>query len=315
MPVLNGQIAAVRRFNRFFTRTIGVLDEGHLGSRFSLTEVRVLYELAAGTTSAGQLVRDLDLDEGYVSRMLQRFAKLGIVRRSRSADDARVTALSLTERGRKAFEPLNAKADEAIGKLLGAIPAESRKTVVASMAKIETAFGASAQEPRPVRLREHRAGDMGWIVYRHGALYAKEYGYDERFEAIVARVVSDFLKTHDPQRERCWIAERDGEILGSVMLVKKTATIAKLRLLYLEPEVRGQGLGRRLVDECIAFAREAGYRRVTLWTQSSLTAARHIYESTGFRLVESKAHQDFGPREAAEIWELRLGADRSLRSG
>jgi DNA-binding MarR family transcriptional regulator/N-acetylglutamate synthase-like GNAT family acetyltransferase len=299
------QVAAVRRFNRFFTRTVGVLDEGHLGSRFSLTEVRVLYELAnGGTTTAGQLVRDLGLDEGYVSRMLQRFGKLGLVRRSRSAEDARVTSLSLTERGRKAFEPLDAKADAAIRELLRPIPAESRKAVVDSMSRIETALGG--RSAGPVRLRQHRAGDMGWIVYRHGALYASEYGYDERFEGIVAGVVADFLAAHDPKRERCWIAERDGEILGSVMLVKKSASVAKLRLLYLEPEARGLGLGRRLVNECIEFARGAGYRKITLWTQSSLSAARHIYETAGFRMTGSKVHSDFGPREAAETWELVL---------
>ena len=299
------QVAAVRRFNRFFTRTVGVLDEGHLGSRFSLTEVRVLYELAnGGTTTAGQLVRDLGLDEGYVSRMLQRFGKLGLVHRSRSAEDARVTSLSLTERGRKAFEPLDAKADAAIRELLEPISAESRKVVVDAMSRIETALGARV--PGPVRLRLHRPGDMGWIVYRHGALYANEYGYDERFEGIVAGVVSDFLAAHDPKRERCWIAERDGEILGSVMLVKKSATVAKLRLLYLEPQARGLGLGRRLVNECIEFAREAGYRKITLWTQSSLSAARHIYETAGFRMTGSKVHSDFGPREAAETWELVL---------
>ena len=308
MPAVSSRdVAAVRRFNRFFTRTAGVLDEGHLGSRFSLTEVRVLYELArTGTTSAGQLVRDLGLDEGYVSRILQRLGKLGFVRRSRSDSDARVTSLSLTDRGRKAFEPLDARADAAIAKLLSPVPPVARKEAVDAMQRIQAALGAGEARAGPVRLRTHRAGDMGWIVYRHGALYASEYDYDERFEGIVAGVVADFLAHHDPKRERCWIAERDGEILGSVMLVKKTATIAKLRLLYLEPHARGLGLGRRLVDECIAFARGAGYRKITLWTQSSLTAARHIYESRGFRLVGSKMHRDFGPREAAETWELVL---------
>jgi DNA-binding MarR family transcriptional regulator/GNAT superfamily N-acetyltransferase len=301
------QVAAVRRFSRFFTRTIGVLDEGHLGSRFSLTEVRVLYELArSGSTTAGQLARDLDLDEGYLSRMLQRFGKLGLVRRSRSAEDARVTSVTLTERGLKTFKRLDAKADMAVQELLAPIPPESRRAVLESMAVIENALAGGARDVGAVRLRRHRAGDMGWIVHRHGVLYASEYGYDERFEGIVAGVVADFLAKHDPRRERCWIAERDGEILGSVMLVKKTATVAKLRLLYLEPQARGLGLGRRLVDECIAFARQARYRRIMLWTQSSLSAARHIYEKAGFRLTGTKVHADFGPREAAETWELIL---------
>ena len=307
MPAVSDHdVAAFRRFNRFFTRTIGALDEGHLGSRFSLTEVRVLYELArTRSTSAGQLGRELELDEGYLSRMLQRFSRLGLVRRSRSSSDARVSSLSLTDRGRRAFEPLDARADAAIREVLSPIPATARQQVVRSMRRIEAALGGAAGFG-PVRLRTHRTGDMGWIVHRHGVLYAREYGYDDRFEAIVARVASDFLTNFDPKRERCWIAERDGAILGSVMLVKKSPTVAKLRLLYLEPEARGLGLGRRLVNECIAFARGAGYRKITLWTQSSLVAARHIYETAGFRKVATKTHSDFGPREAAETWELVL---------
>jgi DNA-binding MarR family transcriptional regulator/N-acetylglutamate synthase-like GNAT family acetyltransferase len=308
MPAVSDRdVTAVRRFNRFFTRTVGVLDEGHLGSRFSLTEVRVLYELArAGPTSAGQLVRDLGLDEGYLSRILRRFGKLGLVRRTRSSSDARVTSLSLSDRGRKAFAPLDARADAAIRELLSPLRATARQQVVRSMRRIEAALGTTHARFGRIRLRTHRPGDMGWIVHRHGALYAREYGYDERFEGIVAGVVADFLAHHDPARERCWIAERDGEILGSVMMVRKSPTVAKLRLLYLEPEARGLGLGRRLVEECIAFARGAGYRKITLWTQSSLAAARHIYEKAGFRKIASKVHSDFGPREAAETWELDL---------
>jgi DNA-binding MarR family transcriptional regulator/N-acetylglutamate synthase-like GNAT family acetyltransferase len=304
--ITKSQVAAVRQFNRFFTRHIGVLDEGHLGSRFSLTEVRLLYEIAhGGETTAAQLVRRLGLDEGYVSRMLQRFGRLGLVRRTRSRTDGRVASLSLTPQGASAFRPLDARADEAIRELLSPLDMRTRASVVAAMLQIEHAFGSRAEGSR-VRLRTHRPGDLGWIVHRHGALYAAEYGYDHRFEAIVARVAADFLENFDAKRERCWIAERGGRIVGSVMLVKKSPTLAKLRLLYLEPEARGMGLGRRLVDECIAFARAAGYRKITLWTQSSLSAARHIYEATGFQLVARKVHADFGPREAAETWELKL---------
>ncbi len=303
---MKNDVAAVRRFNRFFTRHIGALDEGHLGSRFSLTEVRLLYELAhGGETTAAQLVRALGLDEGYVSRILQRFGRLGLVRRARSKSDARVASISLTARGFAAFRPLDARADDAIRELLAPLPAGARTSVVRGMRQIENALGASV-DGSVVRLRTHRPGDLGWIVHRHGALYAQEYGYDERFEAIVARVAGDFLTNFDPTRERCWLADRNGEILGSVMLVKKSPTVAKLRLLYLEPHARGLGLGRRLVQECIDFARSAGYRRITLWTQSSLTAARHIYEKTGFRMTGSKVHADFGPREAAETWDLDL---------
>ncbi|HET9425173.1 MAG TPA: bifunctional helix-turn-helix transcriptional regulator/GNAT family N-acetyltransferase [Gemmatimonadaceae bacterium] len=305
MPASSRAVAAVRRFNRFFTRRIGALDEGHLGSRFSLTEVRVLYEIAhGGETTAAGLVRRLGVDEGYVSRMLQRFGRLGLVRRTPSRTDRRVASLSLTPRGAAAFRPLDSRADQAIRELLSPLDPAAQATVVTAMGRIERAFGV--RQESPVRLRTHRPGDIGWIVHRHGALYAAEYGYDERFEAIVAKVAGDFLEHFDPKHERCWLAERDGEILGSIMLVKKSASVAKLRLLYLEPDARGLGLGRRLVDECIAFARAAGYRKITLWTQSSLAAARHIYKATGFRLVSSKSHADFGPREKAETWELRL---------
>lgn len=300
------QVSAVRRFNRFYTRRIGALDGGHLGSEYSLTEVRVLYELAhADAATARSLARDLGLDEGYLSRILSRFEQRGVIRKEASPTDARVTLLRLTAKGRRTFEPLDKRANAAVTALLASVPASDRVALLQAMRKVERSL-----EPEPsmdgVRLRAHRAGDLGWIVHRHGALYAAEYGYDARFEAIVAKVAGDFLENYDPKHEHCWIAERDGEILGSVMLVKKTARVAKLRLLYLEPHARGLGLGRRLVEECIAFARRAGYARITLWTQSSLSAARHIYETAGFRLTGSQMHQDFGPKEAAETWELML---------
>ena len=305
--VSDRDVAAMRRFNRFFTRRIGALDEGHLGSDFSLTEVRVLYELFHGKgLTATDLVRALDLDEGYASRMLQRFERTGLVRRAPSAADRRATTLTLTARGRAAFRPLDRRADAAVRVLLESVHPRDRATAVQAMNRLQSILSAQPDR-RPVRLRTHRAGDMGWIVHRHGVLYAKEYGYDDRFEGIVAGVVADFLAHHDPARERCWIADRGGEILGSVMVVKKTERTAKLRLLYLEPHARGLGLGRRLVDECIAFAREAGYAKITLWTQSSLTAARHIYQTAGFKMTGSKVHADFGPREAAETWDLALG--------
>lgn len=308
MPrVPSADIAAVRRFNRFFTRSIGALDEGHLGSPFSLTEMRVLYELAhRSDVTARDLVRDLGLDEGYVSRMLARFAKAGYLRREPSRTDARFTLLSLTARGRSVFAPLGAAANKSVGNLLNPLTGPTRESIVRAMHEIQLGLGGVRPQAESVVLRQHRPGDLGWIVHRHGALYAAEYGYDARFEAIVAEVAADFLRRHDPRRERCWIAEHGSVTLGSVLLVKKSATVAKLRLLYLEPAARGMGLGRRLVDECLAFARTAGYRKVTLWTQSSLTAARHIYEARGFQLVGSKMHSDFGPREAAETWELAL---------
>lgn len=307
-PVAKAQIAAVRRFNRFYTRQIGVLDAGHLGSRFSITEARVLYELThRRRLTAGILARDLGLDEGYLSRMLRRFEQMALLRRDSSREDARVSRLRLTAEGRAAFKPLNTRADKAVRDLLGGVPPAARDEAVAAMGSVQRALvPQSSSLASRVRLRPHRAGDMGWIIHRHGVLYGREYGYDARFEAIVAKVAGEFLEHFDARRERCWIAERDGEVLGSVMIVKKTPTVAKLRLLYLEPEARGIGLGRRLVAECVRFAKRAGYRKITLWTQSSLIAARHIYQTSGFRLVGTKAHADFGPREAAETWERTL---------
>ena len=305
--VRKDDVASIRRFNRFYTRRIGALDAGHLGSRFSLTEVRVLYELAhAPGLTAGALARSLALDEGYLSRMIGRFKQLGLVRRSPSPRDARVMTLALTTTGRSTFAPLDRKADEAVRALLEPVSATERHAVRESIARVQSILDPVSAAEMPVRLRTHRPGDLGWIVHRHGVLYAREYGYDERFESIVAGVVAEFLAKHDPGRERCWIAERDAEVLGSVMLVRKSATTAKLRLLYLEPHARGLGLGRKLVDECIRFARKAGYRKITLWTQSSLTAARHIYQTAGFRMTASKVHQDFGPKESAETWEMSL---------
>lgn len=309
MPrIPSSAVAAVRRFNRFYTRRVGALDGGHLGSAFSLTEVRVLYELAhSDQATARTLARDLGLDEGYLSRILARFGKLGIVRKEASIADGRVAFLRLTAKGTRAFEPLDGRADDAVRTLLSKVDAGSRREILGAMRCIERSLD-SPRSATGVVLRAHRPGDLGWVVHRHGALYAEEYGYDSRFEAIVAKVAADFLERFDASREHCWIAHREGEeeILGSVMLVKKSPTVAKLRLLYLEPQARGLGLGRRLVDECIGFARNAGYRKITLWTQSSLVAARHIYEKSGFRLVASKEHADFGPREAAETWELAL---------
>jgi DNA-binding MarR family transcriptional regulator/GNAT superfamily N-acetyltransferase len=308
-------VDAVRRFNRFYTRFIGVLDAGHLASPFSLTEVRVLYELAhREAPTASDLADDLGLDAGYLSRILRRFQRMRLITRAAAAGDRRRSHLSLTRAGRNAFRPLDRKATGHVAALLGRAGSRGRGRLVQAMREIHAALDPAAGDPpRPVVLRHHRPGDMGWVVHRHGALYAAEYGYSDRFEALVARVAADFIDHLEPARERCWIAERDGEIVGSVFLVRKTAAVAKLRLLYVEPEARGIGLGRRLVDACIAFARRAGYRRITLWTQQSLTAARHIYESAGFVLTGSVRHADFGPREIAETWELSLARPRARR--
>ncbi len=299
------RIGAVRRFNRFYTRQIGVLQEGLLDSRFSLTETRVLYELAHRTdATATDLARDLGLDLGYVSRILQRFEREGLIERAPSPADRRRSILSLTAHGAAAFAPLDGRARAEIATLIGGLPAPAQADLVSAMTRIEALLAAAPA--RPYVLRPPRAGDIGWVVARHGALYAAEYGFDARFEALVAKVAGEFLAGHDPARERCWIAERDGVNLGSVFLVRASDELAKLRLLIVEPTARGQGVGRRLVEECLAFARSAGYRRITLWTNDVLTAARRIYQRVGFRLTHSQPHRDFGPPLVGETWEMDL---------
>ena len=300
-------IAAVRRFNRFYTRQIGVLRQGLLDSPFSLAEARVLYEIAhRQQPTATELGQDLQLDAGYLSRILRAFEKRGLLRKQASPTDARQSLLSLTAAGRKAQSALEAASNAEVGAMLAALPADSRPRILQAMQTIERLLGASPATHEPYLLRTHRPGDMGWIVHRHGALYAQEYGWDETFEALVAEIAAKFVQNFDPRRERCWIAERDGEILGSVFLVKHSASTAQLRLLLVEPSARGLGIGRRLVEECIRFARQCGYSDITLWTNDILSAARHIYESAGFRLVGEKPHHSFGHDLVGQTWELRL---------
>ena len=302
---LDHRITAVRRFNRFYTREIGALHDSLLQSGFSLAEARVLYELAQrdGAT-ATELGRDLGLDSGYLSRIVQRFERDGLVTRTTSETDRRQSLLSLTVAGREAFAPLDTRSRDEVGTLLSAMAEPAQAALVAAMDRIETLLGA--RHAAPWLLRQHRPGDIGWVVARHGALYAQEYGFDARFEALVAQVAGEFLARHDPARERCWIAERDGVNIGSVFLVRKSDEIAKLRLLIVEPAARGLGIGRRLVAQCITFAREAGYRGITLWTNDVLIAARAIYQQAGFNLVSSVPHHDFGPPMVGEDWDLSL---------
>ena len=301
------RVAAVREFNRLYTSRIGVLDEGYLRSPFSLTEVRVLYELAhRRSASASELVRELGLDAGYLSRILRGFGRRGIVTHARARDDARRRILRLTARGRATVAPLEARAREQIGAMLENLPVPEQQRLVASMGAVEQALRPGPSPTSKVALRSHRPGDMGWVVERHGALYWEEYGWDERFEALVADIVARFITDLDRKRERCWIAEVDGDRLGCVFCVKKTKTVAKLRLLLVEPRARGLGVGSRLVDECIRFARAAGYRELTLWTNDVLVAARRIYERAGFRLVGSERHHSFGKALVGQNWTLRL---------
>ena len=301
---------SVRDFNRFYTRHIGALGGAHLGSPFSLTDVRVLYELShRDHPTAGEIAEALSLDRGYLSRTLRAFKRRGLVATEPSSDDGRRTLLSLTTAGRRAFAPLDRRARELAGDLLRPLGDTEQRRVLDAMRTIRSALdGSTANERRgaPYLLRPHRPGDIGWVVQRHGALYAREYGWDERFEALVARVVADFVDHFDPKRERCWIAERDGEPVGSIFVVKKSKTVAKLRLLLVEPSARGLGIGERLVDEVIRFAKQAGYRKIMLWTQSNLTSARRIYKAKAFVKVAEEGHELFGSALVSETWELAL---------
>lgn len=303
------RIAAVRRFSRFFTRRIGVLRKGLLESPFSLTEARVLYELGQrGEVTATELGAELGLDAGYLSRILRGFRRRGLLAKKPAPDDRRRNLLSLTRAGQKARAELDAASRREVGGMLSSLPEAKQKQLVEAMETIEEilALGGRPDEQGPYLLRPPVPGDMGWVIHRHGALYAQEYGWDERFEALVAEIVARFVQRFDPPRERCWIAERHGEIVGGVFLVAKSKTIAQLRLLWVEPHARGLGIGNRLVEECIRFARRVGYRKMILWTNDVLVAARRIYEKNGFRLVDEQRHHSFGRKLVGQTWELSL---------
>ena len=304
-------VTKVREFNRFYTRLVGALDEGHLHSSFSLAETRVLYEIAhTPSPTATDLARDLQLDPGYLSRMLRGFERRGLVERVRSATDARRNHLQLTPKGRSAFAELNTRASDAVAEVIAPLPPREQHRLLDSMRTIESLLGARlAAEHQPAFiLRPHRAGDMGWVVHRQAVLYAQEYGWDETYEALTSRIVADFIDRFDPKRERCWIAERNGEVVGSVFLIRhpERSGVAQLRLLYVERNTRGLGIGGRLVRECTEFARATGYRTITLWTNSVLTSARKIYQAEGYQLVAEKPHHSFGHDLMGQTWELTL---------
>ena len=301
-------VEAVRRFNRFYTGRIGVLPEDYLSSSYSLAEARVVYEIGRRRQcTATELSRELELDLGYLSRLLQGLKRRGAVQAKASSEDARASVLSLTSKGRKSYQALDSRSRKEVGGMLAALPAPEQARLVNAMKTVESLL-SFRKDPSTSRisLRSHRPGDMGWVVHSHGRRYFEEYGWDERFEALVAGIAKDFVENLDPERERCWIAEIDGAPVGSVFVVKESKTTAKLRLLLIEPHARGLGLGRRMVDECIAFARAKGYRRLVLWTQSKLAAARHIYRSAGFRLARRQRHREFGYDLTGEYWELDL---------
>ena len=301
------RISAVRAFNRFYTRKLGVLDQQLLKSPFSLSEARVLYELATRENLAAKEIGiELGLDPGYLSRIIQNFDDKGLITRKPLPADRRQYRLSLTAKGRQAFARVDRSSHDDVAAMLATLPRGDSQRLIEAMAVIERLLGATRDAPRTAILREPRPGDMGWVVQSHGSLYASEYGFDASFEGLVAEIAAKFLNSFDASRERCWIAELDGAQVGSVFLVRHSDDVAKLRLLLVDPAGRGQGLGKRLVGECIAFAQACGYRKITLWTQSILLAARRIYQDAGFELVATEPHRSFGQSLIGETWEREL---------
>ena len=302
-----GRIAAVRRFNRFYTQHVGVLRDGYLDSPFSLTEARVLFEVRQrGNTTATEIGRDLGLDGGYLSRILGQFEKSGLIRKERSPSDGRQSFLSVTAAGRKAMELLERRTVRQVGDVLHRLSDPEQDRLVTAMRTVERMIAAEPAAKPEIVLREPRPGDLGWVVARHATLYAEEYGWGGNFEGLCAQIVADFVAKHDPARERCWIAEMDGENVGSVFLVKDSDKVARLRLLLVDPVARGHGVGMRLTEECLHFARACGYRSITLWTHSVLTAARHVYGKCGFTLTSSEKRKSFGKPVVSEIWDLKF---------
>jgi len=325
-PQTQFQIAAIRRFNRFYTTAIGTLDEGFLHTPLTLPESRILYEIAQKRQiTPTEIAATLRLDLGYISRILRSFSRRRLITRKSAPNDGRQSLLSLTRSGEKVFSELNHRSNEQIHELISPFSSDERKRLIDAMNTIESLLGESrSQLSRPWILRPHRPGDMGWVVERHGALYAQEYGWNGAFEALVARITADFIDRFDQTCEQCWIADRDGERLGCVFLVQdressescKTEVpnqstrwsekTARLRLLLVEPSARGLGLGRALVQQCTAFARHAGYRRIVLWTNSVLDAARNIYEHEGYYLIDENPHHSFGKNLVGQTWQLDL---------
>jgi DNA-binding MarR family transcriptional regulator/GNAT superfamily N-acetyltransferase len=328
MPAISAtQVARVRAFNRDYTRRIGVLSEGLLDSPYSLTEVRVMYEIAhRRDVTAGELADELDLDRGYLSRMLKHFETKKLLARTPAPEDGRRQHLRMTPAGMRVFAPLEKRSQEQVRGMLAALDEERRRVLLEAMDTIQKALdgGGAREGGRPeqghpekrsppksalaqqLTLRGHRPGDMGWVVQRHGEIYHQEYGWNEEFEALVAEITAEFVRKLDPTRERCWIAEHDGRRVGCIFLVAKDEATAKLRLLLVDPDARGLGVGRKLVAECVHFARAAGYRKIVLWTQETLTAARHLYTEAAFLKTAREPHRSFGHDLIGETWEREL---------
>jgi DNA-binding MarR family transcriptional regulator/N-acetylglutamate synthase-like GNAT family acetyltransferase len=302
-----GRIAAVRAFTRFYTRKFGVLDQHLLKSPFSLSEARVLYELAhRDELAAKEIGIELGLDPGYLSRIVQNFDEKGLITRKPLPTDRRQFRLSLTAKGRQAFAKLNQSSHDEVAAMLAPLSDHESRRLTDAMATIEDLLEPPARERAPFLLRSHRVGDMGWVISSQASAYAEEYGWNIGYEALVAEICAQFIRNYDASREHCWIAEAGGEPVGSIFLVKGTNEVAKLRLLLVEKKARGLGVGRALVEQCIRSAREKGYRKMTLWTQSILVAARKIYEQVGFRRVAEEKHHSFGVDLVGETWEMKL---------
>lgn len=301
------RIGEIRRFNRFYTRQIGLVNGGLIKSPYSLTEARVLYDLAhRDRATATEAAAELGLDAGYLSRILHRFERLHLIEKHPSEHDGRQNILTLTDEGRAAFRSLDEMAQREIGQMIDPLNPVEQGRLVQAMGTIQAVLSPRRERPAPFVLRAHRPGDIGWITHRQGVLYWEEYRWDERFEALAAKIAASFIENFDPEKERCWVAEQDGEIVGSVFLVRQSDEVAKLRLLYVEPRARGRGLGRHLVQECIRFAREKRYRKLVLWTNAVLVAARRIYEIAGFSLVDQQSGDAFGHPQVFQTWELSL---------
>jgi len=304
---LQSAVDKARRFNRFYTKRIGLLNQGYLETNFSLTQARILFELAQrkGLT-ATDLIRELDIDRGYLSRNLAQFEKQGLIQRTTSKKDQRFQTLKLTAAGKKSFSVLNNRSSQEIGEWLKKLSDEQKQELLEAMNTVQNILGSPSDSNEPIRLRTYGPGDVGWIIARHGALYASEYQFDETFEGLVAEILGRFLKRHDSKKECIWIAERNREKLGTVTIVDAGDKVAQLRCLLVEPKARGLGIGQKLIEECIRFSKRNGYTRMKLWTQSHLHAARHLYEKAGFKIVEKKPQFSFGQKVVSEIWELSL---------
>lgn len=306
---VDDRIKKIRRFNRFYTRQIGVIDGHYLATQFSLTEARVIYEIANMKDPSATLIKEITgLDAGYLSRIIQRLHRDGLVDKHTTPQDGRQSILQLTDKGKTAFSILNSRSQDGIREFINPVSEADQIRLVKAMETIENILDPAGVQPdcSPVIIRQPVCGDMGWVIQRHGELYFKEYNWNEEFEALVAEIVAKFMHDFDATRERCWIAEKDGENIGCVFLVKKDEETAKLRLLLVNPKARGMGLGAKLIEECIRFARRCGYKKMVLWTNSVLLEARHLYQKFGFTLVEQETHHSFGHDLIGENWELIL---------